>query len=197
MVHLDTLGMRERILEVAAGLFVSQGYDGISMREIADACGLSKAGLYYHFKDKEDLFLAILSENLGKLAAILTEVENHPGSVREKIDLFVRAVFTRLPADHRAIIRLAGQEMNKVRPELRADFNRRYDEEFVGRLARLLDQGIRSGELREVDPQLSVWALLGLMYPFFNPERPLTAERTGQVTGFIEAIFFEGVGRHD
>jgi AcrR family transcriptional regulator len=50
-----------RIIEEATCLFVASGYCGISMREIAEAVGISKAGLYYHFRDKEDLFLAILT----------------------------------------------------------------------------------------------------------------------------------------
>jgi AcrR family transcriptional regulator len=197
VVNLETLGMRERILEMGTRLFVSQGYDGISMREIADACGISKAGLYYHFKDKEDLFLAILSENLGELSTIINELESQPASTRERVSQFVRAVFIRLPPDHRAIIRLAGQELDKVRPELRVGFDRKYNEQFVGRLAGWLALGIQSGELRQVDPQLAVWALLGLMYPFFNPKHPTQEEKTEQIAGFIETVFFEGVGRHD
>ena len=49
------------------------------MREIADACGISKPGLYYHFKDKEDLFLAILDQNLNDLEQIVAEAGSQPG----------------------------------------------------------------------------------------------------------------------
>ena len=40
---------RQRILDVSAELFVEQGYDGTSLREIADRLGFTKAALYYHF----------------------------------------------------------------------------------------------------------------------------------------------------
>jgi AcrR family transcriptional regulator len=204
VVHLDTLGMRERILEVATRLFVAQGYDGISMREIADACGMSKAGLYYHFKDKEDLFLAILNENLDELSVILDDIEAQPGTVREKITRFVRAVFTRLPIEHRAIIRLAGQEIGKIRPDLRESFNRRYQEQFIGRLGRLFLQGVQEGDLRDIDPMLGVWGLLGLMYPFINPWHPVSSdaphagavESVEPVIDFIVTLYFDGVARH-
>jgi AcrR family transcriptional regulator len=203
-VHLETLGMRDKILAEATRLFVAQGFDGVSMREIADACGMSKAGLYYHFKDKEDLFLALLSENLNELSAILDEIDMQTDPVPEKFARFIRAVFTRLPVDHRAIIRLAGQEMHKVRPELRADFERRYYERFVGRLAGLFSQGIREGLLRDIDPVLGVWGLLGLMYPFFNPKQqivstaghPRSAGEIEPVVNFIVSIFLNGVVRH-
>ena len=50
---------RERILDVALDLFVTQGYDGTSLREIAEQLGVTKAALYYHFKSKEDILLAL------------------------------------------------------------------------------------------------------------------------------------------
>jgi AcrR family transcriptional regulator len=193
MVDLEAVGMRARILEMATRLFVAQGYHGISMREIADACGISKPGLYYHFKDKEDLFLAILSENLSELEPIITEAGMQAGGAREQIAFFARAIFTRLPAEHRAIIRLASQEMDKVSPEARADFNLRYEQKFIGRLAGLLQRGMEAGDLRSLDPHLAVWGLLGLMYPFFN----YTSGNPEEIIQFILTIFLEGLEKRD
>ena len=50
---------RERILDVALDLFVTQGYDGTSLRQIAEQLGVTKAALYYHFESKEDILLAL------------------------------------------------------------------------------------------------------------------------------------------
>ncbi len=50
---------RERILDVALDLFIQQGYDKTSLREIADRLGFTKAALYYHFERKEDILLAL------------------------------------------------------------------------------------------------------------------------------------------
>ncbi|HUJ65244.1 MAG TPA: TetR/AcrR family transcriptional regulator [Acidimicrobiales bacterium] len=50
---------RERILDVALDLFIEQGYDKTSLREIADRLGFTKAALYYHFERKEDILLAL------------------------------------------------------------------------------------------------------------------------------------------
>ena len=61
------LGLREQILVAAKRLFIEQGYHGLAMRQISEAVGVSKAALYYHFKDKEELFLAILSSNLDEI----------------------------------------------------------------------------------------------------------------------------------
>jgi AcrR family transcriptional regulator len=50
---------RQRILDVALELFINQGYDGTSLRQIAERLGVTKAALYYHFASKEDLLLAL------------------------------------------------------------------------------------------------------------------------------------------
>ena len=46
---------RQRILDVALDLFTEQGYDGTSLREIAEQLGITKAAIYYHFESKEDI----------------------------------------------------------------------------------------------------------------------------------------------
>lgn len=50
---------RERIVDVALELFIAQGYDKTSLRDIADRLGVTKAALYYHFERKEDIFLEL------------------------------------------------------------------------------------------------------------------------------------------
>jgi AcrR family transcriptional regulator len=50
---------RQRILDVALDLFTEQGYDGTSLRQIAEQLGVTKAALYYHFESKEDILLAL------------------------------------------------------------------------------------------------------------------------------------------
>jgi len=50
---------RDQILDVALDLFNTNGYDKTSLREIAERMGFSKAALYYHFKSKGDILLAL------------------------------------------------------------------------------------------------------------------------------------------
>ena len=50
---------RERILDVALDLFIEKGYDKTSLREIAEQLGFTKAALYYHFANKEDILMAL------------------------------------------------------------------------------------------------------------------------------------------
>ncbi len=54
--HVDT---RQRILDVALDLFIEQGFDGTSLRQIAEQLGVTKAALYYHFESKDDILMAL------------------------------------------------------------------------------------------------------------------------------------------
>jgi AcrR family transcriptional regulator len=62
---------RERILAVAQELFIEQGYDGTSLREIADRLGFTKAALYYHFRSKDEILLALIEPGTGLVGEFL------------------------------------------------------------------------------------------------------------------------------
>jgi AcrR family transcriptional regulator len=55
----EATSTRERILDVALDLFTDKGFDGTSLREIAERLGVTKAALYYHFASKDDILLAL------------------------------------------------------------------------------------------------------------------------------------------
>ncbi len=50
---------RQRILDVALDLFIEQGFDGTSLRQIAEQLGVTKAALYYYFESKDDILMAL------------------------------------------------------------------------------------------------------------------------------------------
>jgi AcrR family transcriptional regulator len=56
---MEERGTRERILDVATDLFVEQGYDKTSLREIAERMGFTKAALYYHFTSKAEILMSL------------------------------------------------------------------------------------------------------------------------------------------
>lgn len=76
---------RERILDVAAELFVDQGYENTSLREIADRLGFTKAALYYHFPSKEQILQALL-EPLGELQEEVARDLEQATSIEEWAD---------------------------------------------------------------------------------------------------------------
>jgi len=62
---------RERLLDIAAELFLAKGYDAATMQELADLSGLHKSSLYYYFKSKEDLLKQLTSASQSKSVKML------------------------------------------------------------------------------------------------------------------------------
>ncbi|MDQ0170427.1 TetR/AcrR family transcriptional regulator [Paenibacillus tundrae] len=69
---------RERILEAARHLFITKGYRAISMRSIGQHLGYSHGSLYYHFKEKAELFYAIVVEDFNHLGHLLMQAMVRP-----------------------------------------------------------------------------------------------------------------------
>ncbi|MDR3577767.1 MAG: TetR/AcrR family transcriptional regulator [Anaerolineaceae bacterium] len=184
--------LNEQILAAANSLFVDKGYDGMSMREIAEALGVSKPAVYYYFKDKEELFLAILKKYLDDMSGALDRIAAEPVACQQKICSFAEYVLTQ-PAEQRATIRLASQEVSHLSPESRAAFNAIYHEQFIGKLQAIFQAGMDTGEFRRIHPDVAVWALLGIMFPYFYPTHsgnlPVPAEIIDEVVG----IYLAGV----
>src|SRR5665811_403620 len=62
---------RDRILQIALDLFGRQGYEGTSIRNIADRMGMTKAAIYYHFPSKENLLADILTPAMTRVGHVL------------------------------------------------------------------------------------------------------------------------------
>lgn len=71
MSATEPRGTRDRILEVALELFSRQGYEGTSIRDIADRMGMTKAAVYYHFPAKESLLAELLGPATTRIAGVL------------------------------------------------------------------------------------------------------------------------------
>lgn len=73
---------REALLDAAAAMFAAKGYDGTSIRDIAGAVGMLPGSMYYHFKSKEDLLLAVYRKGVARfeeaIAEALGQTTNEP-----------------------------------------------------------------------------------------------------------------------
>lgn len=184
-------GVREEILATAKRMFIEQGYHGLAMRQISESVGVSKAALYYYFKDKEELFLAILTTYLDEIEASIDAILAGTGSGADCLRQFVELVLSQ-PAEQRATIRLASQEMAQLSTASRKQFDKLYREKFIGKLTAILREGMERGEFRMLDAEVATWSLLGIMYPYFYPahsNRPLAPETIQEIVG----IYLNGI----
>ena len=189
---ISETGVREEILAVAMRMFIQQGYHGLAMRQISEAVGVSKAALYYYFKDKEELFLAILNSYLNDMGSSIDAIRAKSGSSADQITQFVESVL-RQPAEQRALTRLASQEMGQLSAASRKKFDKLYHEKFIGKLTAILQEGMDRGEFQSLNAEIATWSLLGIMYPYFYPahsgEKPIPAGTIQEIV----SIYLNGV----
>lgn len=86
---------KQRILETAERLFLEHGYQAVSIRDIAKACGVTNAALYYYFPSKEALFHEVLRQHILQLTEALQQArERAAGTPREQLAAMLE-VYTR------------------------------------------------------------------------------------------------------
>lgn len=77
---------QQMIMDVARDLFVKNGYQHVSMRQIAKELGCSHGALYYHFNNKAELFFALVKEHFLLLDQVLDEILEKNINNQEKIE---------------------------------------------------------------------------------------------------------------
>jgi AcrR family transcriptional regulator len=94
------LRTRQRIVELAAPVFNRQGYVGASMRDLIDATGLEKGGIYNHFGSKEQLALEAYDYAMSRVTNGLARSQDGASDAIDRLQRMIRAfaMFARKPA---------------------------------------------------------------------------------------------------
>jgi AcrR family transcriptional regulator len=100
---------RKKILSAAARVFSVNGYKGASMRVIAKGAGISAAGLYLYFKNKEDLYTTLVRNKLHDLTA---EIRETLSSIKDPVVAMSTFISMRVnyARKHRELIFVLGRE---------------------------------------------------------------------------------------
>jgi len=80
---------RSLILKNSIQLFAEQGYEGVSMRNIAEAVNISAPGLYNHFKDKQSLYLEVISDSFENKSDLLKQAVSGNDKPIVRLERFV------------------------------------------------------------------------------------------------------------
>ena len=83
---------RARIQQIALELFAEQGYEGTSLREIAERLDVTKAALYYHFKSKEDIVRSFTEDYFAQLDALVDWAGEQPRAPHDILERYVGIV---------------------------------------------------------------------------------------------------------
>ena len=182
--------LRDRLIREATHLFVERGFDGASMRDIAAACGVTKASLYYHYPSKADLLRDIVGSYLDAISQAMTRARHAGPEASVQLRAIVAELFSLSP-EGRAVIRLAMHDLRHLEQSDQIAFGTAYEEQFLQPLADIIQAGATSGEFRSHDPMTMVWIILGMLYPFLTS--PPTGRNEPQVMAELLDVLLDGL----
>jgi AcrR family transcriptional regulator len=134
----DQLSTKERISKEAISIFSDKGYDATSMREIAEAAGVSKPVVYYYFKSKENLCHFLISDGLDEFRRRLQHIcRNGEGDALERLSLMVQTHFDFCEANIEFVRFMYALTFGPDRKKIQYDFHA-YDNELSGLMTELL-----------------------------------------------------------
>ncbi len=178
------------ILAAAMELFSRKGYAATSMRDIADAVGLQPGSLYAHIRAKEDLLVGIIEQvRESFLQNGESALADTATPAADRLRRFIGA-HLQIMADNRASAVVFLHEWKSLEGE-RLDEVRADRDRYEGMLVALLQEGVRSGEFRDVDPHLTAVAVLSVLnwaYTWYRPDGPLSASDLGD--NFTDLMIF-------
>ena len=153
---------RERIMDAALNVFSSKGYHDTRMDEIAEASATSKGAIYFHFPNKEKLFVALVDQFADLLErrtreAILREAQGMArvqAALASVLDTFGKY---RMPAK---ILLVQAVGLGSVFEKKRLEVHER----FARLIQTYLDEAIAIGDIPPVDTEIIAHAWMGAIY---------------------------------
>lgn len=154
---------REQVVDAAERLLTAKGHEGMSLQEVAEEAGLTKAALYHYFPDgKNQMILAVGHRMIDRDGAALQSVLARDGSLRDRLEAVTGWALGR---DHQPS-RMLREAARSLSPEESGAIFARFVASHHAPIDALLQTGVASGELRPHDTGFTAWALLSLISEF-------------------------------
>jgi AcrR family transcriptional regulator len=195
VVEAKTESGRQRILEQAQRLFLARNYSGVSIRDIAQACGFSNAALYYHFGNKENLYFEMLKAYIAQLTQRLLKAAEVKGTCRERLTHVV-SLYAQIALESqgeiqvvlRDLAQFSFQKVQQAIPELK--------QQDTSAISIVLEEGIARGEVRPVDVRRVDNLLLGMIHSLVTRRVTQGENQTSLADDvvLIIGILFDGIG---
>jgi TetR/AcrR family transcriptional regulator, cholesterol catabolism regulator len=151
-----------QLVEIACRLFAAHGYEGTSLRDIAEEARVTKAALYYHFPNKEALYQHIVIEKLQTLFERVSAAVDKAGSATDKVRTFMLTSARIYAESPHAWVAGSNAFWSGMGTESRAATVRCRDR-YEKLLRACIREGVASGEFREVDAAITGRLLLSVM----------------------------------
>ena len=181
----------EEILKIATKLFYENGYDNTPTRELAKAVGMSNAGIYYHYKDKNDILFHILNESTSRLYKTVRDAVIEEDDPIENLDRII-STLVKIVVESKIEIgillkesnRLSSEQLKSIKSKMKAVVELTKNE-----LAKLDNKG----QLKKFNVTVSAFALMGMtnwVMHWYDPSSDIKAE---ELADTLKEIFFSGV----
>lgn len=165
-------GKRERrkearpgeLLDAALDLFVEKGFAGTRAEEVAARAGVSKGTLFLYFQSKEELFKAVVRENIsGRFKQWNDEFETFEGTASEMLAYCMTVWWERVGATRASgITKLMMSEAGNF-PEIAAFYQTEVIQPGQALIRRIMQRGIDRGEFRQLDLDYAIYSVVAPM----------------------------------
>lgn len=143
-----TLATRDALIKSAEGLMRTKGYAAFSYADLADAVGIRKASIHYHFPTKEDLGVAIVEEYISKVQAEFERIEINEECAVDRLKAFYVLFYSSTEGGLLPLCGALAAEMAAL-PDGLQRLTRRFFDVQLSWLSRIMDEGIAAGELAQ------------------------------------------------
>jgi AcrR family transcriptional regulator len=150
---LDT---RRRLIDASEAVFADLGYHEASVVKITEAAGVAQGTFYLYFSSKKDVFDELVRDLNRRVRHAMREASSQ-GKTRLESEVLGFAAYFRFTSEHHALYRIIRQA-EFVSPEM---LRYHYDRLAEGYVEGLRD-AIAKGEVGEIDPEVTAWALMGM-----------------------------------
>lgn len=164
------LKTRDRLIEVARQLFARKGIENTTMNDIASASDKGRRTIYTYFRNKRDIFNAVIERETGKLLVKLEEIQERPISPEEKLRQYIDCRFDTM---REIVSRNGSLKAGFFRDVRKVDRARRIvSSREIEILGRILSEGVEKGVFDITDVQqtaaILVHAVHGLDVPYIR-----------------------------
>jgi AcrR family transcriptional regulator len=153
---------RQQILDAAETVFAKRGFAQARMDDIVSEAGLSKGALYWYYKSKDAIILALLHRVFGREFKKAEALIDAPDSAGERLTAFMRATLGDI-AGMRHLLPIGYEFMALAarRKAVRETIGNYY-QRYQSLLSRIIRQGVDSGEFRQLDPEETAMLIIAL-----------------------------------
>lgn len=192
MIELATSSSKKSILDAAQKLLLKYGYAGLSMRELAEECGLAKATIYHYFQDKQEILLSVIERDMETMRESTIAAAEQEGDCIGKLRAVI-SIYYAMMRERRSLIINLIREIEGLEPQFR-ELKRKHMAAYYCPIAKIIEDGTRQGLFRPLNVEMTVASLFGMInsmmfHYHLNGEREVSAD-------FIEhtlSLFLHGV----